>query len=402
MKLRRAMCRRRLFQLNSLGGATTSSVVSLISESNGRKRRILLPNITGIIYYVLVMPGASITPSVPGTLDIVEIQEPLATARKLWLSATSDKHRKFCFPGIVVVASGQRRRRRRFSRFIQHLMMLGIDLAGDRVLKFPELLLGWDEKSHPPIASKAQCGRLAAVTHLYYVETFPEIAALIASRKQAIDVLVTMPPENSGYSDEIRKYFPDAKIFIVENCGRDIRPFLMLLESGALDPYDAICKLHGKKSSDPKQLEQYGDYWRRRSFFDLLGGQDALDWICERFVSDPLLGMIGPRVFRYPREIYTLERSWGENEPVVMNLIKRMGQARDSFTLDFFAGSMFWARPAALAPLRQLGLVSASFAPESGKLDGALEHAVERIFIAAAKQAGYSVTDIDALSLPKE
>lgn len=393
------MYSRRLFRLELPGGQTTSSIIPLILKDGGRERRILLPNITGITYYVLAKPGALRTSSVAESLGVVTIHEPFATLRKLWLLATSDQYRVFRFPGTTIWATGQRRRRRRFSRFVRHLRMLGIDLAGGSVLKFPELLLGWNEKSHPSVAAKKQSGRLAVVIHLYYVDTFPEIAALIASREQVLDVLVTMPPENKDYSDEILKYFPNARIFIVENRGRDIRPFLMLLENGALDPYDAVCKLHGKKSSNPRQLEQYGDYWRRRSFFDLLGRQEAMDWICERLESDPRLGMIGPRVFRYPREIYTLERSWGENEPAVLSLIEKMGQAQASFTLDFFAGSMFWVRPAALAPLRRLNLAHTSFEPESGKLDGALEHAVERIFIAAAKISGYRVADIDALDL---
>ena len=36
----------------------------------------------------------------------------------------------------------------------------------------------------------------------------------------------------------------------MENGGRDIRPFLALLERGRLDGYRYICKVHGKKSID--------------------------------------------------------------------------------------------------------------------------------------------------------
>ena len=35
---------------------------------------------------------------------------------------------------------------------------------------------------------------------------------------------------------------------VVENKGRDVRPFLQWLESGRLDPFDLVCKVHGKRS----------------------------------------------------------------------------------------------------------------------------------------------------------
>jgi lipopolysaccharide biosynthesis protein len=63
---------------------------------------------------------------------------------------------------------------------------------------------------------------------------------------------------------------------------------------------------------------------------------------------------------------------------------------------DFFAGTMFWVRPKALAPLRQLAL-SRDFEPDQGRTDGALEHAVERVLSIAVKAAGYQIEDINGL-----
>ncbi len=75
-----------------------------------------------------------------------------------------------------------------------------------------------------------------------------------------------------------------------------------------------------------------------------------------------------------------------------------MGVSAERFQLDFFCGTMFWVRPEALRPLRELRLAEA-FPDENGKLDGALEHAVERLLSAAAVAAGYRIEGIDGFDV---
>jgi hypothetical protein len=66
--------------------------------------------------------------------------------------------------------------------------------------------------------------------------------------------------------------------------------------------------------------------------------------------------MIGPRAFRLPSETYSEALSWSVNRPMVLALAARMGVPAERFRLDFFGGTMFWVRPEALRPLRELGL----------------------------------------------
>lgn len=186
-----------------------------------------------------------------------------------------------------------------------------------------------------------------------------------------------------------------ADVVITENRGRDIGPFLWLLESGRLDRYTVVCKLHGKRSKDGPRHQFSGDYWRRRMFCDLLGHPPTLDAIVARFKAETALGLLGPANYRYPNEIFGLEPSWGQNRATVLALAEKMGRRREDFTLDFFAGTMFWVRPAALLSLRGLGLYD-QLQPEQGLLDGALEHAIERLFTTSAVLDGYSIASISS------
>ena len=58
---------------------------------------------------------------------------------------------------------------------------------------------------------------------------------------------------------------------------------------------------------------------------------------------------------------------------------------------------MFWVRTRAFDKLRDLRL-SSRFLREQGAKDGALEHAIERIFATSVTLAGYRIEDTDALS----
>ena len=78
-------------------------------------------------------------------------------------------------------------------------------------------------------------------------------------------------------------------------------------------------------------------------------------------------------------------------------LICELGGDPEQIKPDFFEGTMFWVRPTAFKSLRRLKTTE-RFAEESGAVDGALEHAIERVFAVAVKVANFKIDDIDGLS----
>ena len=92
-------------------------------------------------------------------------------------------------------------------------------------------------------------GRIAVVLHLYYPDLWNEMRIAIERIPHPYDLFVTLV---KGTSDHIRtsvtQAVPRAYVFDFENRGRDVGPFLVLLQSGVLFRYDLVCKLHTKRS----------------------------------------------------------------------------------------------------------------------------------------------------------
>lgn len=236
--------------------------------------------------------------------------------------------------------------------------------------------------------------RFGIVLHLYYADLWPEIRARLGEIGVPFDLVVTTPPENAALGARVAADFPGAEIRIMENRGRDIGPFIELLGEGRFDSWPLFLKIHGKRSGEAGPRSILGDAWRKASFDDLFGTDARVEAIVGRFAAAPRLGMIGPARFRIPGGPVTMRRPFGLNEAATLALAHRMGVPPAAFRLDFFAGTMFWGRPEALAPLKELGLRLADFPAGAGPEDGALQHAVERILAASVARAGMRVEDV--------
>ena len=241
--------------------------------------------------------------------------------------------------------------------------------------------------SEPPLApEEAEAAletqrRIAVVLHLYYTDLWPEIRKALGNLPHEFDLFVTVG-ENShhGIDERIRASFPHAHVDQLPNRGRDIGPFVTVLAKYDLSAYDLVCKIHSKKS--PHRND--GDRWRADLLHRLLGDPLIIGEIFDVFDQDPEVGIVGPA-----NNLDRSRASWGSNKERMKELIHRMG-CSDNLKLEFFAGSMFWFRPAALQPLKGLGLSLDDFEAEEGQLDGTLSHALERIFGLSAEAAGYT------------
>lgn len=225
--------------------------------------------------------------------------------------------------------------------------------------------------------------KVGILAHAYYVDIVPEILALRSVFDDVVPLHLTVPHDKLPSLQSLVGHEPDVVLHPCENRGRDIAPFLSVLDSGALDGFDAVLKLHTKRSPHLRDGEV-----RRKLLFAMLCGERNATYRALTAFEDAATGMVGWRDCFRTDPVY-----WMDNEPSVRDISHRMA-ADEQLRLGFFEGSMFWFRPAAMQPLRALHLKPSDFEPEARQLDGTLHHAIERCFTIAAWAGGFSVRDM--------
>ncbi|KPQ20741.1 MAG: Rhamnan synthesis protein F [Rhodobacteraceae bacterium HLUCCA24] len=233
--------------------------------------------------------------------------------------------------------------------------------------------------------------RFAVVMHLYYPELWPEFARDLARLDVEHDVFVTLTyrgEQTEELAEEIRAQFPDAVVQPVENRGRDILPFLQLVNAGALDGYEAVCKIHTKKS--PHRDD--GDFWRRHLIDGILP-QRGLGSLLETFVADP-----DAAFWVADGQHYTDQKWWGTNFEVTRSVLRRLEVEIAPDSLTFPAGSIYWLKPLIVGLLKALRLEAGDFENEQAQVDGTLAHALERAIGILASAAGQSIVQTTQLT----
>ena len=141
-------------------------------------------------------------------------------------------------------------------------------------------------------------------------------------------------------ADSIVAQFPEVRFEVVPNRGRDMWPFVRVLELGLVGDYDAVLKLHTKASVH--RID--GDAWRDRLLDSLCPSPEGIGLILELLRRDPGVGMIAPAGAVLGREF------WGSNGPMVDALAARTGIGVDPERVWFPGGSMFWSPTGAAEP----------------------------------------------------
>ena len=157
----------------------------------------------------------------------------------------------------------------------------------------------------------------------------------------------------------------------------------------ALRGYDFIAHVHGKKS-----LYNNGatNGWREYLLENLLGSESQIRRIFSLMADSN--EKIGASVgFVYPQNFSQLPyqaNTWLSNLSTGRIMCKRLGISPiPTGYFNFPAGSMFWARMDAIAPLFDANLRLEDFPEEAGQTDATIAHCLERLFVLTTNRSGF-------------
>lgn len=215
--------------------------------------------------------------------------------------------------------------------------------------------------------------RIAVVIHAFYPEVLEEMRPMLEMLSpESVDIWITVPDEQLlDVQSIVVSLKTRVSVIPMPNRGRDILPFLHVLQQILEEPYGYVLKLHTKKSIHRVD----GDRWRS-VFFQKMLASDPLHRFRQRMEHDYGVGIIAPDEYIVPMKLF-----WGSNVRQSTQIAKRMGLcSEDLQKLQFVAGTMFFCRREVLLPILALNLRPDDFEEECGQVDGTLAHAVERAF----------------------
>ena len=227
--------------------------------------------------------------------------------------------------------------------------------------------------------------RVAVLLHAYYLDLLAEFHQALRNIPFPFALFIsTDSPEKKAAIEERFGSLNQGpfEVRVFPNRGRDVAPKFVGFRDVHCE-YDFVLHIHTKKSLNNPNVRD----WRSFLLDCLLGSPQIVAGIFEMFSQRPRLGIVAPR----NSEVVRPHMVWGCNFDSCAMLAKRMGiDLRPDLPIDFAAGSMFWARSAALKPLLDLNLTFDCFDEELGQTDGALGHAIERLTFYSCQLAGYT------------
>jgi lipopolysaccharide biosynthesis protein len=223
----------------------------------------------------------------------------------------------------------------------------------------------------------------AVVTHVYYFEEYAFILEKLLNIPGPFDLFVTTPHSTIGLDSTISFLSQNCvsfNLFHVKNKGRDLLPFLQLVQSGSLDSYKFVLKLHTKRSpwlngySLPVKSVS-GQEWFEKSIHSLIGDRDRVEEIQKLLaVSNTKHKMIAP----YGSTLNLIDFMSANKEDFhrVLSGDLRINELSPSH--QFASGSMYWINSSLVNAIKSLDIEDVDDLDEPIPNDGTSIHALER------------------------
>jgi hypothetical protein len=223
--------------------------------------------------------------------------------------------------------------------------------------------------------------RKLIILHAFYER---EADAIFEKLDQFVDYDVMLTTPVAGIRERFLAHFDASRsvCFFLENVGRDVLPFLLLLAFQELSAYRHFIKIHTKRSSHLSK----GSNWFSANVEVLIGDKRMTDRIFD------LIDAEKPGI--YGIETRPLHDHFRSNRFWLQSLLPNPARHCEG---RFVPGTMFAGSAEYLRRLATAKLHLNQFEEEKGQLDGCLIHALERYFGYFAQASGGECAIFDRL-----
>ena len=214
--------------------------------------------------------------------------------------------------------------------------------------------------------------KIAVIAHIFYEEMWSDLVRCLKRIPCEFDLFVTVPESKFGNINALVKtHYPRSRILPCRNKGRDIGPFFVgLFAAENANDYLAICKVHTKKGITEAAT------WRFLLLDGVLGSIALVDKIIGAFAAEPRLALVGAQDLYFSGPKF-LEQNKANFDRMASALIADVWRPQK---WGFFAGTMFWFRPAVFASMARYVAEWVDFEEEQMLNDGQIAHSLERMF----------------------
>jgi glycosyltransferase involved in cell wall biosynthesis len=231
-----------------------------------------------------------------------------------------------------------------------------------------------------------EAAKVAIQWHAYYPEMVEGVVKVLERARMKPDLLITVTSQEAAErvaSTLAGKKVGKSRIKLIPNRGRDLGAFLTAFPEISTD-YEFIGHLHTKKSLHNND-RSFVSNWYSFLIESIIGGtHPMMDIILSNMAANPRLGLV------FPNDPH--HHGWGRNYYIATEYAQKLNiplPLQDY--LAFPAGSMFWARSAALEALFNQSLQWKDYPLEPLPDDGTILHALERLLPLVAIKAGYEI-----------
>ena len=225
------------------------------------------------------------------------------------------------------------------------------------------------------LASPASTNRLAVLIHIYYFDLWSELAGYVKNLPSGFDLYINIVASvwYPQMHNIIRQDFPQAKIIVSANRGKDVGGHLSSMGHLDFTQYDLMCLLHTKKS--PHIDSRISDAWRRDLYQALLGSPAKAIENIDLMNQHEQIGLIGSRFWRCTM--------MGNNWTNYNRLLAEFEIREAALDCEYVSGTMMYVRSQIMETIyyhfQDQELESGDQQSLDFHIDGQVAHAIERL-----------------------